>query len=102
MFKGLGQPLWSSVGKMGANIKWMLDNGYSEATVLASFEVFQGQIHAVAWRGQAVWDEYYKRKVKLLQQTATASIGGDGSAESGVDALVRHAQERRQRAAQDH
>lgn len=96
MFGGIKAPLYSSVGKMLANIKWMLDNGYDERTILGSFQFFEGKVSGIGWSQRTpVWDEYFKRKTALLQQAAFAQIGSrEGTGVVSASEVARRSRER--------
>jgi hypothetical protein len=86
------------VKKMHGGLRWMLQNHYTVDQVLATFEIFSKQLHGIAWRGQSVWDEYFRRKSDLVKQVATTRIGTRGEHMTTMGDLAREAQERRNHA----
>ena len=92
-------PITASVAKQNSQIRWLLDNGYSEETVLGSFRYF-GNImgHQSMGEHNPAWEVYYRNKAKLLEQAHYGRIGHrEGEEPTSLEQMAQEQRERRER-----
>jgi hypothetical protein len=64
---GIPGPRLSSAGRTNANIKWLLANGWTEATVRASFDRYALHVRRLAvLPRRPLWDDYFATRERWL------------------------------------
>lgn len=72
----LSVPRWDSRTRMNANIKWLLDKGFNEDVVKASFSFFRGALPTIVIpAGTSCWEVYFRRRGAFLHMGQRAQEG---------------------------
>lgn len=71
-------PVIGSRAKMHANIKLMLDDGYSDDIIDRAWEYFAGMVPSMYLGGTTLWDLFFAKRDEALQFAHVASIGSHG------------------------
>ena len=92
-----GVPITPSVKQMMGGIKWLLDQGYTEDVIIASFSRLRNVLpRQSVGQHRTMWEVYYQNKAELLKQGAQYKVGArPGQKSSG--SLLEQAMEQQKR-----
>ena len=89
-------PLWESVGKMHANIDYLIKQGHSQDTLERAIDFFVSQAPSMLFQGSSLWDQFFAHREDALKFAAVSGIGTRGGPREASDDLAKRLSQHQQ------